>query len=64
MTFGKSLRAWRIKEHLSQKEAAAILDLNVKTYQNWEYGRTEPTASGCRKCVENKMGKYELTGHS
>ena len=41
MTFAEQLRAWRKK--LYQKEAADILQVNIRSYQAWEEGRREPT---------------------
>jgi DNA-binding transcriptional regulator YiaG len=35
--FSKSLKEWRGKR--LQKEAAEILDVNVRTYEGWESGR-------------------------
>jgi hypothetical protein len=35
--FGKSLKLWRGKR--LQKEAADVLDVNLRTYEGWENGR-------------------------
>ena len=35
--FGKSLKQWR--GNRLQKEAADLLDVNLRTYEGWENGR-------------------------
>jgi len=62
MTFSTELKTWRTTHALSQKEAAAVLGTEFKTYQNWEYGRTEPMDNPCRECIEERMKKYEPSG--
>jgi len=37
MQFGKMLKAWRGKR--LQKEAADLLQVNLRTYEGWENGR-------------------------
>lgn len=39
-SFSKTLRKWRGAR--LQKEAAEALDVNIKTYQAWEYGVNKP----------------------
>lgn len=34
------LYIWRVKLGWTQKQAAAYLDVSLRTYQNWEQGRT------------------------
>ena len=41
-TFKKKIRAWRKSRGLVQKQAADVLDVSVRTYQGWEYGKTSP----------------------
>lgn len=40
-TFGSKLRIWRGKRY--QKEAAEILKVSFRTYQNWEEGVNTPS---------------------
>lgn len=42
--FGNRLRKWRKKLKLLQKNAADVLGVSVRTYQNWEENANEPTA--------------------
>ena len=43
--FAAELKAWRERCNLTQAEAAEALGLpSVRTLQNWEIGRTRPTA--------------------
>jgi DNA-binding transcriptional regulator YiaG len=39
--FSEQLRQWRGSR--TQSRAAALLDVNISTYQNWEYGRNQPS---------------------
>lgn len=36
------LKTWRAKHQLSQSQAAARLNIPVKTLQNWEIRRSKP----------------------
>lgn len=36
--FSKELKAWRGKR--GQKEVADLIDVNLRTYEGWESGRT------------------------
>lgn len=37
-----ALRAWRARRKLSQSQAAAELQMSVRTLQEWEHGRSAP----------------------
>ena len=39
--FGIKLKSWRGNRY--QKQVAALLDISVRTYQNWEEGVTTPS---------------------
>ena len=39
----KLLIQWRLESRLSQEGAATRLSVSLRTYQNWEHGRTKPT---------------------
>ena len=41
-TFKKTIRAWRKSKGMVQKQAADFLDVSVRTYHGWEYGKTSP----------------------
>jgi len=51
------LKAWRGKK-LSQKDAARILGMSVRTYQNYEYGINVPT-DFCIQCIKDKIHAVE-----
>jgi DNA-binding transcriptional regulator YiaG len=38
----KLLTDWRAQARLSQSQAAALLDVSVRTLQGWEAGRSMP----------------------
>lgn len=40
--FSKSLKKWRGRR--SQSRAAALLDVKLRTFQNWEQGANTPNA--------------------
>lgn len=52
--FADQLRQWRKERRLVQKEAAAILHISVRTYQNYEYGINVP-AQTCEHCMRERM---------
>ncbi len=37
-----SIKETRLQYHLTQAEFAQLLDVSLRTYQNWEQGRREP----------------------
>lgn len=39
------LRAIRERHQISQREAAEKIGVALRTWQNWEYGRAEPTSA-------------------
>lgn len=41
--FHKLLNQWRLESRLSQDAAAITLGVSLRTYQNWEHGRTKPS---------------------
>ncbi len=43
MDFGKRLKYLRIKNNISQKELAKLLNVGVSTISNYETGRNEPS---------------------
>lgn len=38
-----NLRTLRLKNKLTQEQMADLLDIDIKRYQAWEYGRNEPS---------------------
>lgn len=55
---GENIRNWRLKNNLTQKELAEILNVKPQTVSSWEINRTEPNmgllqalaaALNCRK---------------
>jgi DNA-binding transcriptional regulator YiaG len=40
--FAKELVGWRKKHQWVQKEAADVLHVELRAYQNWEQGHCEP----------------------
>lgn len=48
--FANALKALREKEELTQAEAAESWGVNLRTLQEWEYGRTTPP-DFLAKCV-------------
>ena len=46
MSFADELKAWRRRKGLTQKEAAAHLGVEWRTYEGWEHGRFEPKHVG------------------
>lgn len=40
--FADLLRTWRERKRLSQSEAARLLEVPVRTLQNWEIARVMP----------------------
>lgn len=40
--FAAVLKAWREERKLTQAEAARVLEVPIKTLQNWESARTKP----------------------
>jgi putative transcriptional regulator len=60
-----NVRAIRRKSGLSQSQFAALIGVNLRTFQNWEQGRTRPTgpARALLRIVE-KNPKAMLTLHA
>jgi DNA-binding transcriptional regulator YiaG len=46
--FIKKLRAWRERNHYSQRAAAEFLKISKRTYQNWEQGHAMPQGLAMR----------------
>lgn len=44
--FADELKAWRYARGWTQEDAAKYLDVPLKTYQNWEWGRRLPNTPG------------------
>jgi len=40
--FAAALKSWREDRKLTQVEAARVLEVPLKTLQNWEIARTKP----------------------
>ena len=51
-TLNNPLSNWRIKEGLQQKDVAELMDVNPRTYSQWEEGRTRPTGDNLKKLLE------------
>ena len=46
MELPEALRRFRKEFKLTQKDAASFLGIKDRTYQNYEYGKLEPSISG------------------
>jgi DNA-binding transcriptional regulator YiaG len=57
-SFAERLKKWRGK--LYQKQAAAVLDISVWTFRNWEWGRRTPRPLTMIE-VERRMEKHECS---
>lgn len=56
-----SLKAARVNTGLSQKEAAALLEISNKTLSNWEKGETFPSAEKIeRLCALYKVSYDDI----
>lgn len=53
-SFADQLRAWRARRGLSQSQAAAVLQVSVRTVQGWELGR--PPGAFTRRAIEAVLG--------
>lgn len=52
-SFPDELKTWRAGLGFTQAQAAEWLDVPLRTYQEWEQGRQEPTQMGpVRKLLE------------
>lgn len=40
----EKIKEWRVKNHMTQEQAARFLRVSLKTINNWESGRTAPPA--------------------
>ena len=47
-----SLKAWRRENHLSQRQAAALLDMGQGTYTKYETGRAVPRKPRLKLIIE------------
>lgn len=57
-SFGVKLKERRTSLGLLQSEAAAKLEVSLRTYQNWEQGRSKPSPLAIR-LIEQVFGKIE-----
>lgn len=46
MTFAETLKQWRAKQGVTQREAAEYLCVEKRSYEAWEVGRREPDQTG------------------
>lgn len=46
MTWAEECKEWRARMGFTQKEAAAFLEVNKRTYEEWEGGRHQPDQQG------------------
>jgi transcriptional regulator with XRE-family HTH domain len=59
ITFAETLRQWRKTHNLRQKEAAAILNIKVRTYEGYEIGHNSPPENlVTREVIEKRMAEY------
>lgn len=56
--FGGEVRAWRKRNRLVQKEAADVLNVKMRSYQNWEQGSHVPLAIA-QETIRRRMAEYE-----
>lgn len=52
MNLGEKLLRWREEEGFTQTDAASYFGVSTKSYQFWEYGRTEPRPNKIRQIRE------------
>ena len=45
-TLARQLQIWRMENDLTQKEAAAVLRISMRSYQNWEQEVSKPNGLG------------------
>ena len=57
-TLGEKLKALRDRLGLTQEQAAAKLEISVRTYQNWEQDRAAPDRF-VLKHIEATLGKIK-----
>lgn len=63
MTFADELKDWRADRGYTAREAAALLGVKPRTYEDWEYGRHEPSQTEpLRKLM--RMSKKRLIHES
>lgn len=66
MEFGVELKKWRGRNALVQHQAASLLGVKLRTYQNWEQGTCEPEPLAMetiiRRMEDGKMTKDKLSG--
>lgn len=61
MTIGEKIRTMRILRGKNQIEMAELLDINVKTYQGYETGKTDLPFSRIEQIAQVlKMKPFEL----
>jgi len=61
--FSESLKAVRVKSGKKQRETAEYLGLNLRTYQYYEEGRSEPSIPVLMKLADFfQVGLDELVG--
>lgn len=53
--FASKLKAWR--GDLTQREAAQLLGVPVRTLERWEFGETEPHVSPSMAEIEKRMAE-------
>lgn len=54
--FKKVLKAWRVRNGLTQEDAIKILGGNINTYRGWEQGKHEPSEA-FQKAIESLITK-------
>ena len=57
-TWKVKVRKWR--GTLTQKEAAAILDISASTWRSWEYGKRTPKSASAQE-FERRMAAHPNT---
>lgn len=63
MNFSNKLREVRIERNLSQKQMSELIEVQLKTYRNYEDGKTTPRISTFRKiAIALNVSSDELLG--
>lgn len=56
------LKRWRVRHHLTQRQAADQLQVSLRTYQGWEAGRRKTHVAIVRLAMRNAKPKKGAAG--
>lgn len=60
--FGTEVKAWRKRADLVQKQAADVLGVKLRSYQNWEQGSHVPLPIA-QETLRRRMDDYDKSRH-